>query len=78
MGLELPCSNYSRDSLSTEIWSPRKEHDGLAHSVAIVFIIYMLIAIPWNLVVIVIILRKRLFLQPAILLLLNLAITASC
>ena len=35
----------------------------------------MLIAIPWNLVVIVIILRKRLFLQPAIMLFLNLAIT---
>ena len=39
------------------------------------YIIFMLIGIPWNVLLIVVILKKRLFKQPAILLLLNLATT---
>ena len=66
MGLKLHCINYSQNSLSTELWSPRRN--------MMVFIIYMLIAIPWNLAVIVTVLRKCLFLQPAIMLFLSLAI----
>ena len=75
MGLVIQCSNYSQDSLSTEIWSKNKAFEEIGHGIAIVFIIFMLIGVPWNLAVIVTILRKCLFLQPAIMLLLNLAIT---
>ena len=75
MNIELACSNYSRDSLSTEIWTVDDVYDRIALGVVIVLIIFMLIGVPWNLIVIATVLKKRLFLQPAILLLLNLAIT---
>ena len=75
MGLELACSNYSRDSLSTDLWTLLNPFEKIALGVGIVCTIFMLIGVPWNLLVIVTVLRKHLFLQPAILLLLNLAIT---
>ena len=81
MGLKLACSNYSQDSITSELWTIFNTtgsivtYERIASSIAIFFIIFMLIGVPWNLIVIVIVLKKRLFQQPAILLLLNLTIT---
>ena len=74
MDFQLACSNFSRELLTTDIWTLAVQFEDIATGVGIVQIIFMLIGIPWNLIVIGTILYRRLFLQPAVLLLLNLAI----
>lgn len=73
--VDFVCSNYSRDVISPELWVLAEVYRDYTLSIGVVLSIFLLIGIPWNLVVIIVILKNRLFVQPAIVLLLNLAIT---
>ena len=81
MVLNLPCSNSSRDSLSPALWANVLDGPGnagvymsIVRSIGVIVSIFALIGVPWNFVVIAVILKKRIFKQPAVLLFLNLAI----
>ena len=74
MGLQLVCSNFSQDVLTPHLWLAG-EFRPAALSLGIVLCLFVGIGVPWNLIVICIIVKKRLFKQPAILLLFNLAVT---
>ena len=75
MGLEFLCSNYSRDTITHDLWVSEEVYRNYELSIGVVLSIFLLIGIPWNSVVIIVILKNRLFVQPAIVLLLNLAVT---
>ena len=75
MSVEFACSNYSQDNVTSGSWSINPYFRVATLTMSGFLILFMLIGIPWNLLLIVIIIKKRLFKQPAILLLLNLAIT---
>ncbi len=70
-----PCLNFSQDTISPDLWTLSDDYFGPGIGVGIILAIFMLIAVPWNSFLIGIIIKKCLFKEPAILLLLNLAIT---
>ena len=70
--------NVSSNSTSDFAWivkHPDNEVPGVGYGVAAVVSLLLLLAVPWNLLVIIAILRKRLYTQPAVMLLLNLTVT---
>ena len=73
--LSFVCSNFSQDVISPELWVLEEVYRNYTLSIGVVLSIFLLIGIPWNSVVIIVILKNRLFVQPAIVLLLNLAVT---
>ena len=75
MSVQFACSNYSQDSATPWLWFISPYSKVATLTVSGFLILFMLIGIPWNLLLFVIIIKKHLFKQPAILLLLNLAIT---
>ena len=75
MSVEFSCSNFSNDNVTSWLWSISPYFRVATLTKSSFLILFMLIGIPWNLLLIVIIIKKHLFQQPAILLLLNLAVT---
>ena len=75
MSMEFACSNFSQNNVTPSLWSISSYFRVATLTMSSFLILFMLIGIPWNLVLIIIIIKKRLFKQPAILLLLNLAVT---
>ena len=73
--MNFACSNCSQDSLTPERWLISPQYRAATLTLSVFLIVFMLIGIPWNLLLIVVIIKKRLFENPAILLLLNLAFT---
>lgn len=72
--------NVSTDSIHESEWNVDQPGDPFdttsnGYAVSAVMILYLLIGLPWNSVVIGIIVKKRLFYQPALMLMLNLAAT---
>ncbi len=75
-------SNVSRDSLSPYAWVVDHPGDagfngkvGNGYAVAIIMLLFLLVGLPWNIMVIAMILHKRLYTQPTVILMLNLTIT---
>lgn len=72
------CDNASRDSLDP-FWKIEVKETDFSESVAgsvisIIAILLLLVGLPWNTLLIVIIIKKHLYKQPAVMLMLNLAI----
>ena len=70
--------NVSRNSTSDYAWKirhPENEVHDVGYGIAAVVSLLLLLAVPWNLLVIIAILRKRLYTQPTVMLLLNLTVT---
>ena len=70
--------NLSRDSVSEEVWSIRsvgRQYESTSLGVSAALIVLFVIGVPWNLIVIVIILKKHLYHNPSVLLLLNITVT---
>ena len=72
--------NVSDDSVHESEWlmdDPEESFDTVAngYGISAVLTLYVLVGLPWNVLVIGIIVKKRLFTQPAVMLMLNLAIT---
>lgn len=71
-------ANLSGDSLTPSAWRPITLGEGHVRNVNIIaafFLLFFSLGIPWNLLVITSILKKRLYHQPAVVLLLNLVAT---
>ncbi len=71
--------NVSGDSLHDTEWLmdvPEEDFDTVSngYGISAVLSLYFLVGFPWNLLVIGIIIKKRLYTQPAVMLMLNLAI----
>ena len=64
------CTNFSLDNVSAEF---SQEQVNLAYAVS--YLLYLLVGLSWNVLVMVAIVRQRLYTQPTILLLLNLVLT---
>ena len=75
MSSSADCSNFSGETLTVELWDLDDQYRDLTLTIGVVVTIYILLGILLNLAVIGIILKKRLFKQPAVLLLLNLTVT---
>ena len=70
--------DLSRNSSTEEAWTLQAENEGHlkgVRSLAVFQIIYLVVGIPWNLLVIGVILVKKLFYKPTHMLLLNLAVS---
>ena len=72
--------NVSDDSLSEIYWIVGDPDDfelttGNGYAVAVIVSLFLLLGLPWNLFVVCAIIKKRLYSQPVITLMLNLAIT---
>ena len=70
--------NVSSNSTSDFAWiveHPENEVPGVGYGIAAVVSLLLLLAVPWNLLVITAILRKKLYTQPTVMLLLNLTVT---
>ena len=70
--------NVSSNSTSDFAWiveHPENEVPGVGYGIAAVVSLLLLLAVPWNLLVITAILKKRLYTQPTVMLLLNLTVT---
>jgi len=73
------CFTNLSDSTLTEfewtVFTPERGSRGNGYAVATVASLFLLTALPWNLFIVCVICRRRLYHQPVIMLLLNLAIT---
>ena len=72
--------NVSDDTVHESEWLmdvPDEDFDTVSngYGISVVLSLYFIIGLPWNIVVIGIIIAKRLFTQPALMLMLNLAVT---
>ena len=70
--------NVSSNSTSDFAWivkHPENDVHDVGYCVATVVSLLLLLAVPWNLLVIIAILKKRLYTQPTVMLLLNLTVT---
>ena len=66
------CINFSLDNVSAEY---SQEQVNLVYAVS--YLLYLLVGLPWNVLVMVAIVRQKLYTQPTIILLLNLVLTDS-
>lgn len=77
---EFSClQKVSGDSVCQSVWSVYQPYDpfdtvAIGYAISAVMILYLLVGLPWNSLVVGIIIKKRLFTQPAVMLILNLAI----
>ena len=70
------CANASGDSNTiSELWLVEESYKTSAQVVASFLLLILVVGLPWNLLVVGIILKKKLYTQPTIILLLNLAFT---
>ena len=75
MSSSADCSSFSGENLTVELWEVGDQYRDLTLGLGVILAIFILLGSSWNLTVIGIILKKRLFKQPAVLLLLNLTVT---
>ena len=71
-------TDLSSDSVTAIVWSLKehgKGHVDNVNTVAAFSMLFLTLGLPWNLLVLATILKKRLYRQPAVLLLFNLALT---
>ncbi len=71
----LLCSNASRNAISTDVWSLQGDVRTGGLVTAVFEIIFILLGLPWNVLVLVAIIKERLYHQPTIILLMNLIIS---
>ncbi len=70
------CSNASSDFVTTECWTIQDRVDIVDGSItASVLLVLILIGLPWNALVLVTIIKEKLYQQPSVNLLLNLIVT---
>ena len=67
------CANASDSDVTSEVWLVEDRTSGLV--IAVFLLLFQVIGLPWNLLVIVTIVKQKLYTQPTIILLLNLVIT---
>ena len=71
--------NVSNDSLSESAWMIERHQDfddtGNGYAISAILILFLLLGLSWNIYIIYAIIKKRLYSQPIIMLMLNLAIT---
>ena len=67
------CSNASDDSVTSKLWLVKDKKAG--YILAAFELLFVTVGLPWNLLVMATIIRKKLFKQPTILLLLNLVVS---
>ena len=70
--------NVSSNTISEFGWiirHPDNEVPDVGYGIAAVLFLLMLLAVPWNLLVIIAILQNKLYIQPTVMLLLNLTVT---
>lgn len=67
--------NLNRNGVLREYWSSGEQHTSSSIGVGAVMLLLSVIGVTWNLTVIVTILKKHLYHNPSVLLLLNIAIT---
>ena len=69
------CANASRNNVTDTAWRLEGENRASGLVSAVFLILLLLIGLPWNLLVIVTIVKERLYKQPTTILLLNLALS---
>ena len=69
------CANASHNNVTDTAWRLVGENRASRLVIAVFHILFMLISLPWNLLVIVTIVKERLYRQPTTILLLNLALS---
>ena len=67
------CANTSDSNVTSELWLVEDRTSGLVS--AVFLLLFLVIGLPWNLLVIVTIVKQKLYTQPTIILLLSLVIT---
>ena len=81
VSVEFSCfQNVSGDSVHESEWDVDQPDDsfdtvGNGYAIATIMTLYLLIGLPWNIVVVAIIIKKCLFMQPTLMLMLNLALS---
>ena len=70
----LVCSNLSDDTV-TDIFGLPEVYRPYHLSQAVIFLLFLVVGLPWNFLVIIITVKERLYKQPTIILLLNLVVT---
>ena len=68
------CSNASSDGITESYWSLEGENAITGYVTANFLLLYILVGMPWNILVLVTIVKEKLYDQPSIILLLNLTI----
>ena len=69
------CKNSSSNSVTEEYWGLEGKYRVNGQVTAAFMLLFLAVGLPWNVMVVITVLKKRLYHQPAILLLLNLAVT---
>ena len=69
------CFNASEDVLTDEMWHLEETHETSKFVLAFFFILICVIGLPWNLMVIVTVVKEKLYKDPSIVLLLNLVVS---
>ena len=67
------CANASDSSVTSELWLVQDRTSGLV--TAVFLLLFLVIGLPWNLLVVVTIVKQKLYTQPTIILLLSLVLT---
>jgi hypothetical protein len=67
------CANASDSNVTSELWLVEERAGGIV--LATFLLLFLVVGLPWNLLVIATIVKQRLYTQPTIILLLNLVIT---
>ena len=76
VGMEnFSCMSSSTNSVTTSYWKLKGEDAFDGYVTAIFFLLFILFGLPWNVLVLVTVVKKKLYRQPSILLLLNLIVT---
>ena len=70
------CANLSSDFITSSLWSLEEDStDTNRFLVTIIYLIFLVIGLPWNAAVIISIFRKRLYREPTMMLILNLTVS---
>ena len=69
------CKNSSSNSVTEEYWVLEGKYRVNGQVTAAFMLLFLAVGLPWNIMVVITVLKKRLYHQPAILLLLNLVVT---
>ena len=69
------CKNSSSNSVTEEYWVLEGKYRVNGQVTAAFMLLFLAVGLPWNVMVVITVLKKRLYHQPAILLLLNLVVT---
>ena len=67
------CANASYRNVTRDIWTVENKTSGLV--AAVFLLLFLVIGLPWNLLVLVTIVKERLYTQPTVILLLSLLLT---